>query len=169
MVPDGEDNRSDGNTRDRIDEIKEEVVTEQRAISNHLIRVTSIILGVLVVVQLGLGIWSLVLTNRQGDQNDRVRKQSEQIAAQSKQIADQNKQLAILVQGIQDSREEECRQQNERHDGSIDALRKGSNEDIRNAPNAAAKKEVRRRRDVTISLLDALAPHQDCDALVKGK
>jgi len=55
-----------------------------------------------------------------------------------------------------------CENRNERHDNAINALVTGSNIDQQNAPTEAAKAEIRRRRDVTISLIDAIAPKVDC-------
>lgn len=89
-------------------------------------------------------------------------------ANQLKVLVEQNKQFAI---DIQEQRKnaiiETCTEQNARHDGSVDALRQGSDIDQKNAPNEKARKEIRRRRDVTIALLDALAPVQNCNALAK--
>lgn len=56
-----------------------------------------------------------------------------------------------------------CKNGNERHDNTINALVAGSNTDQQNAETEAAKMEIRRRRDVTISLIDAIAPKLDCD------
>lgn len=56
-----------------------------------------------------------------------------------------------------------CENQNTRHDNAIKALKIGSDLDQKNAPNEAARVEIRRRRDVTISLIDALTPKTDCD------
>lgn len=59
--------------------------------------------------------------------------------------------------------ERDCLNSNKRHDDSIRALRAGSDIDQKNAPTEAAKAEIRRRRDVTISLIDALSPKtEDC-------
>jgi hypothetical protein len=69
--------------------------------------------------------------------------------------------LVSLVQ-IQAGITDACEKTNQRHDGAILALREGSNVDIANAPTEAAKSEVRRRRDVTIALIDAIAPKQPC-------
>lgn len=67
------------------------------------------------------------------------------------------RQIAIL---------QECVATNGRHDEAVQALVVGSDLDLKNAPNRDVQKEIRRRRDVTVSLLDALAPHQDCRKLV---
>lgn len=89
-------------------------------------------------------------------------------ADQLARIVRQNKQFTIdIQQQRRDSILESCKAQNERHDGSVDALVKGSNEDQKNADSEAARKEIRRRRDVTIALLDALAPVENCEEKVK--
>lgn len=94
--------------------------------------------------------------------------EQQQTSDQLEQLVKQNKQFALDIQ--QQRREailESCTAQNARHDGSVKALVDGSNLDQKNAPNAAARKEIRRRRDVTIALLDALAPVQNCQKLIK--
>lgn len=55
-----------------------------------------------------------------------------------------------------------CERTNTRNINAIKALRTGAGEDIKNAPNEDAKTEIRRRRDVTISLINALAPVRNC-------
>lgn len=83
-------------------------------------------------------------------------------------------QLAIVVKqnqktarDIQNQRKDtirtNCEQTNARYTGTRDALKKGSDLDQKNAPNAAARKEIRRRRDVTLSLLRVLSPFRNCD------
>lgn len=61
----------------------------------------------------------------------------------------------------------ECESQNQRNESTQNALRVGSNEDIRNADTEEEREEIRRRRDVTISLIDAVMPVQDCERLVE--
>lgn len=56
-----------------------------------------------------------------------------------------------------------CDNQNKRHDNAITVLMVGSDQDQANAPTEAAKAEVRRRRDVTVGLLDSVAPKVDCE------
>lgn len=56
-----------------------------------------------------------------------------------------------------------CEERNDRHDAAIKALVDGSDQDQRNAPNEAARKEIRRRRDVTIGIIDGIAPKVNCD------
>ena len=59
-----------------------------------------------------------------------------------------------------------CETTNARHESATTALTVGSNEDIAKAPNEAAANEIRRRRDVTLALIDAIAPVEDCEFLV---
>jgi uncharacterized protein HemX len=70
---------------------------------------------------------------------------------------------AYLFFRVQNARENACLRTNARHDNAIHALKEGSDQDIANAPTEAAKKEIARRRDVTISLINAIAPHLDCN------
>lgn len=56
-----------------------------------------------------------------------------------------------------------CENFNIRHDNATNALIAGSNEDQLNAKTEEARVEIRRRRDVTIALIDAIAPKTDCD------
>lgn len=58
-----------------------------------------------------------------------------------------------------------CEDTNRRHDHTVEALTAGSDLDQEHAPDEAARVEIRRRRDVTIALIDALAPKQDCAKL----
>lgn len=79
--------------------------------------------------------------------------------------------LKEATQAIQNSREEvllaDCRDQNKRHDDTTKSLVDAAQIDQNNAPTEAAKLEIRRRRDVTLALIDALAPHADCEAAVR--
>lgn len=56
-----------------------------------------------------------------------------------------------------------CENQNTRHDNAITGLMVGSNLDQENATTEAAKAEIRRRRDVTIDIIDSLAPKVNCE------
>jgi hypothetical protein len=58
---------------------------------------------------------------------------------------------------------ERCVNQNHRHDNAISALIQGSNEDQLNNKDTVAREEIQRRRDVTIALLDNLAPKTNCE------
>lgn len=110
------------------------------------------IIGLMCTVALaGFGI----VLGKLADQSDRA-----------EELAKENRALAVV---IQKERRTECENTNLRHDGAVAALIKGSDEDQANAPNEAARKEIRRRRNVTIALLDALAPHQECEDEIKTK
>ena len=118
-------------------------------------------IGILTTVALvGFG----VVLNEQQDTADKL----EALVKSNQALTLQNKRFAEdIQQQRRDSIRDACVAQNKRHDGSVAALVKGSDEDQANAPNEDARKEIRRRRDVTIALLDALAPVQDCEKLVK--
>jgi len=74
----------------------------------------------------------------------------------------------FAIREIQDQRAQSCADQNERHDNAIKALREGSNADIQNSDKLGlSPDEIRRRRDVTIGLINAIAPVQDCSKVVE--
>lgn len=59
-----------------------------------------------------------------------------------------------------------CDDQNTRHDGTAYALRLAEKDAKRRHPEQ--KKEIEKNSEVSLGLIDALAPHQDCDAIVKA-
>lgn len=67
----------------------------------------------------------------------------------------------ILHQQAQE-RTDACQERNERHDAALKALVEGSDQDQKNAPTEAARAEIRRRRDVTIGIIDGIAPKVRC-------
>lgn len=75
--------------------------------------------------------------------------------------ATEARNLAVQIQA---QRAEFCRDQNANHDATYNALVRAAKVDENNRKTAAGKAEVRRRRDVTLGLIDALAPHRDCKA-----
>lgn len=79
--------------------------------------------------------------------------------------------FGINLRSIQNTRKEfvrtTCQNTNDRHDDTYRRLIALSQVDQNNAKTEAAKKEIRRRRDVTLGLIDALSPKQDCAYLVK--
>lgn len=77
--------------------------------------------------------------------------------------------FGYLLRDQQQDDKARCENQNTRHDNAISALIAGSNQDQLNAKTEAARVEIRRRRDVTIGLIDYLAPKTDCDHPVKVK
>lgn len=109
---------------------------------------------------LGFGI---VLGN-QRDTNDKL---EEQVKANQEQVK-ANRRLGLAIQEqrrnfIFDS----CREQNRRNRNTKRTLRLGANIDQRNAP-LEARAEIRRRRNVTLGLIDALAPVQNCKEEAKA-
>lgn len=155
MTDDGEDQRVEGAGRREYDDanaalaahIEENDARLRRFFKGAIIAMS--IIGVAVTVSLfGFGI---------------VLREQQQTADQLAALVKQNQQFAKDIQKQRkDAIIESCTAQNVRHDGATKALIDGSDIDQENAPNAAARKEIRRRRDVTIALLDALAPVEDC-------
>lgn len=78
-------------------------------------------------------------------------------------------QQNTLTRQIQDQRKDSirraCTDQNTRHDGTGYALRLAQKDAIKDHPEQ--KKEIDKQTEVSLGLIDALAPHQDCDAIVK--
>lgn len=68
----------------------------------------------------------------------------------------------FVLREAANDRLEACENRNDRHDAAINALIVGSNTDIQNAPTQAAKDEIKRRRDVTIGIINGVAPKVDC-------
>lgn len=56
-----------------------------------------------------------------------------------------------------------CESRNVRHDNAINELIAGSNQDQMNAKDSISREEIRRRRDVTIGLINAITPKTDCE------
>lgn len=84
----------------------------------------------------------------------------------------------ITLNEIQDTRTDfvrsNCVSQNEQHDQSVDALTAAANHDIEQAKQnqdtsqgKVSVAEIENRKAVTIGLIDALRPKQNCDYLVK--
>lgn len=112
------------------------------------------IIGLAVTVSLiGFG-FTLRAQQNTADQLEKLVKSNQDFA---KEIQDQRRESILSS----------CRAQNARNSATKNALTAGSDEDIRNAPTVAAREEVERRRDVTLALIDALAPPEDCDEAVK--
>lgn len=55
-----------------------------------------------------------------------------------------------------------CTNRNVRHDNAVTALMAGSNQDQANAPSEDVRTEIRRRRDVTLGIIDGISPKVDC-------
>lgn len=77
--------------------------------------------------------------------------------------------FGYLLHKTRETSLQRCENINARHDNAIYALIAGSNKDQQNAKTEAGKAEIRRRRDVTIGLIDALAPKSDCSDPVPVK
>lgn len=78
-------------------------------------------------------------------------------------------QQSNTTRQIQDQRKEAistaCQDQNQRHDGTAYALGLAKDDAIKEHPEQ--KKEIEKQTQVSLGLIDALAPHQDCAKLVK--
>lgn len=156
MTEDGKDQRVEGSGRRDYDDanakldahIKENDARLRKFFVGALIAFSIIGLAVTAAL-IGFGI---------------VLREQQNTADQLATLVKQNQQFAIDIQKQRkDSIIESCEAQNARHDGSVKALKAGSDIDIENAKTEAAKNEIARRRDVTIALLDALAPVENCE------
>lgn len=68
----------------------------------------------------------------------------------------------LLRDEVNDIRQQ-CLNRNIRHDNAVTVLMVGSNLDQKNADTEEEKAEIRRRRDVTLGLIDSVAPKVDCE------
>lgn len=137
--------RLDKDTRDRLEKI-------QRGYEKWTRR-TIRILTVLSVATLVLGALSINLLDSNGDRVD-------DIAAAQKNIQ----------QSRVDNTHTACEEQNDRHDRTIaelDALIAAAEKD----PSVSARRiaRIKRSRESTARLIQALAPHQDCLELVRDR
>lgn len=93
------------------------------------------------------------------------------LEAAQKDLATAQRNLARATTDIQASRSEAirraCEDQNKKNKDTSDRLTALAQADINNAKTRAAKTEIRRRRDVTLALIDALAPSENCDERVQ--
>ena len=71
--------------------------------------------------------------------------------------------LSLLIKHEHEDALRLCENQNIRHDNALSALYAGSNQDQLNTDDKISAAEIRRRRDVTIGLIDALAPKTNCE------
>ena len=62
----------------------------------------------------------------------------------------------------------ECRTTNRRHEVAVATLITGAEEDLAKAETSAIRRDIRRRRDVTLALLDAVLPVQNCKVVVEA-
>ena len=70
--------------------------------------------------------------------------------------------FGYLLKKESDTNRRLCENQNIRHDNGTTVLMVGSNQDQENAPNEAARAEIRRRRDVSLGIIDMVAPKVNC-------
>jgi hypothetical protein len=73
----------------------------------------------------------------------------------------------FAIREVQNQRLEVCETGNDRHDSTIAKLNEAALFDENSRKTEAGKAEVRRRRDVTIGLIDSIAPHVNCDDFVE--
>lgn len=78
---------------------------------------------------------------------------------------------AKVGQTIQQQRREaigdNCRDQNHRHDRTLGRLAKAEKNAEKKAKTRKRKMQIRNRAEVSIGLIDTLAPHQNCKAVVR--
>jgi hypothetical protein len=73
----------------------------------------------------------------------------------------------FAIREIQNQRSEFCEGQNDRNANTRAALNTEAQKDIDAQTTEAAKKEIERRRDVTLGLIDLLQPSLDCGKVVE--
>lgn len=95
--------------------------------------------------------------------------QQQDTSNQLKEIVAANKHLVSDIQRQRrESITDECTAQNARHNGAVKALNEGAAHDIAHHKELGLRAgEIERRKAVTIALLDALQPVQDCQKLVR--
>jgi len=97
-----------------------------------------------------------IVLEQQGNQQDRI-----------EQLAEENQTLALDIQSQRaKSVRLACEDQNDRNTQTSDALIAAAEEDAAQRETEAEKAEVRRRRDVTLALINALQPVKDCQEVV---
>lgn len=141
-----DDKRHDMPSRNRVEQIGESV--------DWIATRTSRVLVGIVIALFILAFFTVLALNAAHSQVDQTRA----TAIVSKRTADR---LAAVVDEIQQQRRTNirtnCEDQNRRHDKTIERLR-----DLGTQRHVPAE-----RLAPTIRLIDALAPHQDCDRLVR--
>jgi hypothetical protein len=66
-----------------------------------------------------------------------------------------------------DTIERNCKDQNERHDRTARALNRAVVVAVRKAKTQKLKRAIRENSEVSLGLIDLLAPKQDCEAIVR--
>jgi hypothetical protein len=153
------DNKIDNKSRSRI----EEMYAMQSAGLRRLMRWTSIILGVLVIIQFGLGIWSIALTKEQGDTNDKVVIQSRAIAAQTLAI---KRQTSEIQEERRQTALDSCLDRNKRHDKSIETLHELAADIGKKHPELRIRLKETVKQNII--LIGALQPKQDCQKVANA-
>lgn len=97
------------------------------------------------------------------DQHRQLKNQQHVVNAQAKILASQG---GLIQRERADAIMRDCREGNKRHDNTIHALDAIMRQNIREGRTTA--QQAARSRQLTILLIDALAPRQDCKALVKA-
>lgn len=193
-TPPPPERREDLIGRERIDRIKQEVIDEQDERLHKVVNITAMLVGFLILVQFGLGLWSLSLQKKQSDTNKRLETQA-----------------AAIQKSRVDNVRDACNDQNQQHDEAISQLTKlltlnlidqaahdprATKDDIKKAGVLAERvksldtnkdqakvlvafdeaknlaqppiaQAISGQRTFTILLIDRLAPKQDCDERVR--
>lgn len=143
------DRRTDHTKRDRIDEIEsaverhsketKEAIEQITAAYRRFARVTTTILAVLCVATLGAAILSIYLLGQNGQRADEIQQERANSVRSS------------------------CLEQNARHDKTLAKLDKL----VADIKDPAEKARAQANIGGTVALIEALAPKQDCTALVR--
>lgn len=139
MIPPGQPERR-GNHRRDVDKENQERLARIEAAVAAWTRRTSMILVLLFVATLGVGVISIYLLVENGNRTDDI----------------QNERVATTLHA--------CLDQNIRHDITIDRL----NHIISQIKDPKQRARAEASEGSTIALIDALAPHRDCRAVVKA-
>lgn len=148
--------------RERVDEIKNEIHEEQVEGVRKITLTTSVILGVLIAIQLAIGLFVLAVNKDQSDQQNTIIAQQQAMNVQTRQIAAIVKQNELTRrQSIRDS----CQEQNERHDDTLDAIDKILHDAVKDGKITKAQADGSKAQNAF--LIDRLAPKRDCEARVE--
>lgn len=148
-----EERRIDGPLRERLDEIEEgytQRANENAAAISSLRRGTFWVLAVLVVIQLGVGVVTVVNTTQNDSQNDDIARTVAQNAATVRAIQQQR------AEAVWDG----CRSSNYRHENTIGRI----NAAVDKIKDPAEKARAVQQTATTVGIIDALTPAQDCKA-----
>lgn len=151
------DRRSDPQTRDRIDKLRDEINSKFAQLAKRI----AIVLTVLAVALLILGIWSVVLTGKLQTTTNETHHLSLDNAVTAKEakaaaLAINKERLSSIRRG--------CEDQNTRNLNTIKRLRQLS-KDLPRQPGESDA-QLHAQVEGSILLIDALAPYQNCDQVV---